>query len=975
MKKIIVSLIICFLATTLFAKNEYIIHRTYYTPPGLVLDGGLTGDMRYVIAIDKSFVIRSWRYQSGRALKAIRTGAHKATAIVVHPAKTLVYSGGKDKNINIWDIKKGALIKSLPEHDGPIKTLAISNNGEMLASGGSDAFIRIWQLDHHKVVEKIKEPSQNVVDLAFHPSNRVMAWVNGLGEVKIWDISKKTIISSHRKHTKPVNEIAFSAKGSIIASASDDKTIILWDWKANRLLATLSAHNKPVKGLSFHPQENKLISCSTDGTIVLWNTRTRKKQDALNLVDKPVKSCRFSIDGKRVLGIFQKNYVKTWSLGDKGFLASLKGHTNSIQSLDISQNGSTLISASMDNTIKVWNIKKNNHKLIKTFQVENHRIEQIKFAPDNIHFATAGSNAEIRLWDRRKNSEEDNLYISLKGHRGKINSIDYHPSQNLLISGGADKYIMLWNLDQNKFIYKNMGHKGQINSIRFSAAGDKYATGSMDRTVKIWNLKNNRLLLTLNKHQRGIREVAFSPDGKTLASVSDDKKVILWDVQTGKALKTLRGHDFIVSTADFSIDSKTLISSSRDKTIRLWEVNSGNFVKTLTGEKDQITSVSINNPAGLLAIGTLGREISLLKLPRKYFASKIRLKKTKVEASNSESFTTGDDAFLAGIDPESLAQTDQNKVSSQDIQTEIKVEEKDKIFEPVIEELDHELLSLQTELNRLLKMGNTCEQKDQIETISHQILKKMPEDQSAYFGILKARVAQKDLPMVYIMTKFGHEAIYHNNQYDFSSKQVMDDFFGLWRNTVFSQMTMSDPAKMQLEFNDCNNQVQMLKLPENLLYLDIPTEIIHKVFEQKIYIDFDMFSDLQNDPSTFRNRLFALIDAIEEAGESDKIFKLDEISKFSAGPGSSVYGYLTVNLTNVQQFGMSSNQAIFQVKQEKPAKSKIKTHYNWRSYLTDQHRIKTILLKQGNYYLKFNNKVRKAFMVKDNNQRIDVVLN
>jgi len=140
MKKILIVLIICFITPSLFAKNEYIIHRTYYTPPGLVLDGGLTGDMKYVIAVDKGFAIRSWRYQSGRALKAIRTGAHKATAIVVHPAKALVYSGGKDKNINIWDIKKGALIKSLPEHNGPIKTLAVSNNGEMLASGGNDIF-------------------------------------------------------------------------------------------------------------------------------------------------------------------------------------------------------------------------------------------------------------------------------------------------------------------------------------------------------------------------------------------------------------------------------------------------------------------------------------------------------------------------------------------------------------------------------------------------------------------------------------------------------------------------------------------------------------------------------------------------------------------------------------------------------------------------------------------------------------------
>jgi WD40 repeat protein len=974
MKKYFIFLIICFLAPQLFAKNEYIIHRTYYTPPGLVIDGGLTGDMKYVIAVDKGNAIRSWRYQSGRALKAIRTGTHKATTIVVHPTKPWVFSGGKDKNINIWDIKKGTQVKSLPGHEGPIKTLAISNNGELLLSGGNDAFIRLWQLEQNKVIGQIMESSRNVIDLAFHPSNKIMAWVNGQGEVKIWDISKKIVISSHRKHTKPVNEIAFSSKGSIIASASNDKTIILWDWKAKQLLTTFSGHNKPVTGLSFHPQNENLISCSADGTIILWDVRTRKRIDSLNLVDKPVKGCRFSIDGKKVLGIFQKNYVKTWSLGDKGFFASLKGHTNSVQSIDISKNGSTLISASQDNTIKIWNIKKNNHKLIKTFKLKNYRVEQIRFAPDNIHFATAGSNAEIRIWDRRKKKDDENLFISLRGHRGKINSIDYHPSQNLLISAGADKFIMIWNLDQKKFIYKHMAHKGQINTIRFSKTGDKYATGSMDRTAKIWSLKSNRQLFTLKRHQRGIRNVAFSPDGKTLASASDDKKIILWDVQTGKALKTLRGHDFIVSTADFSVDSKTLISSSRDKTVRLWDVSTGNFLKTLTGERDQITSVSINHPARLLAVSTLGTEINLLRLPKKYFASTTSSKKFFSEFSDNTSIAE-EDVFSSGTDLESQGQTDPNQVSDQDIQTEIKVEEKDKIFEPVIEELDHELLSLQTELNRLLKIGNTCEDKDQIETISHRILNKMPDDQSAYFGIMKARIAEKDLPMVYVMSKFGYNAVYQKNQYDFSSTQQMNDFFGLWRDTVFSQMTMNDPSNMQLEFNDCNDQVQMIKLPQNLLFIDIPTEIIEKVFKQKIYIDFGIFSDLQDNATAFRDRLLALIDAIEETGVNDKVFKLDIVRKFIGGPGSGVYGYLTVNLTNVQQFGMSSNRALFQVKQEKPANAKLKTTYGWRSYLTDQHRIKTILLRKGNYYLKLNNKVRKAFMIIDNNQKINVVLN
>lgn len=945
------------------ALNEYIIHRNYYPPRGEIIYGTLSNDGRYVFAIDKQHSIRVWVYHSGRTLKTLRSGEHKAVIAVMHPAKSLLFTGGKDGSINIWDLKKGTLFKTLTQHSTPITALSISSNGEFLISGAQDSQVLLWKLDRYNVIEKISDPAKKITAVTFHPSSRKFAWANRTRQIKIWDIQKRKVVASQKKHLGEVTGLQFNPKNNLIASASADRTIILWDWKNKKIIKVLTGHTRGVTGISYHPSGNKLLSCAADNQIYIWNTSSFKITSKLSPSEKPLIGCTFSQGGRQVLGTYIKNYLRTWSIGNKGKWADLSGHKRAIQSLDISPSGDRLISASTDMSIKLWDIKPGVKKMIRSYPFNGFKVEQIRFSPDNIHFATANTNSQILVWDSRKKTDEAELFYTLKGHNGKINTIAFHPTKNFLISAGADKKVILWDLGQKKNIYESEVHSGQIESIRFSRKGDRYATSSKDRTIKVWDTQSHRLLFTFRGHKRGVRDIAFSSNDTLLASASDDKTIGLWNLLNGKLIKKFPAHDFVISALHFSPDGSTLISASRDKTIRLWNIKDGSFIKTLSGENEQITSVATHPKRRLLAVGTLGPNINMLILPRKYFKPLSKRKSRLPEDGKVDMTSDGsNDESVAVTDEQDsvLLNESKNATTSKDTQTEEVSEAKDKIFDPVVESVDHQLLSSQSRLNLLMKENNICENSSEIETISFSILKKLPSDQAAYYALMKTFIVNKDLQMIYLMAKIGQYASFFTEKYDFIPQSEAADFFNSWMKTVFNQAIMRGDSNVNLEFTDCHGAISTLNMPNYLLFIDLPEETVQRIINNKVAVDFSAFTRTGGTPELFRDKVFALIDAVEK---DDRMITELTLRDYMPGISGWNYGYITVNLSNIQQWGLSSERVKYQIKRER---------HGWMTFYTDTNKQKTVLLRQGNYYVKVNNKVRKAFILSQNNQKIEI---
>jgi len=118
------------------------------------------------------------------------------------------------------------------------------------------------------------------------------------------------------------------------------------------------------------------------------------------------------------------------------------------------------------------------------------------------------------------------------------------------------------------------GHTGLVVSLTFSLDGALLVSGGHDRTVKLWDLQTGGVIKTFCGHAHYVYSVSISPDSTTLASGSLDKSIRLWGVWTGECFCFINGHNHWVNSVSFSpTNSQHLVSSSSDHTIKWWNIN------------------------------------------------------------------------------------------------------------------------------------------------------------------------------------------------------------------------------------------------------------------------------------------------------------------------------------------------------------------------------------------------------------------
>jgi WD40 repeat protein len=224
--------------------------------------------------------------------------------------------------------------------------------------------------------------------------------------------------------------------------------------------------------------------------------------------------------------------------------------------------------------------------------------------------------------------EKPEIFVQL-GHAGKVQSVDFSPNGDLIVSASDDKTIKLWDTDTGRLVKTLSGHSHFVRCVAFSSDGTLVASGSVDRTIKLWNVSTGAEVATLEGHKDTISGLAFSPDGKYLASSAvNDTETKLWDIKTRTEARSIE-NQYSFSNVEFSPDGRYLALVG--SWLRIFDLQKGEIAQVI--KHFSPTSVSFSPDGELLACGG-GGGLSLLNARSGEVVKQIS-KKTMIDTAYS----------------------------------------------------------------------------------------------------------------------------------------------------------------------------------------------------------------------------------------------------------------------------------------------------------------------------------------------------
>ncbi|XP_060919926.1 WD repeat-containing protein 37-like isoform X2 [Labrus mixtus] len=190
--------------------------------------------------------------------------------------------------------------------------------------------------------------------------------------------------------------------------------------------------------------------------------------------------------------------------------------------------------------------------------------------------ATAGSRALCQLLKE---------YV---GHRDGIWDLSVTRTQPVVLgTASADHSALLWSIETGKCLLRYAGHQGSVNSIKFHPTEQMALTASGDQTSHIW-----RYMVQLPAPQPP-PDVSAPCDEDQDSSDREEGEVDgegPFEVPTVRvATATLKSHQGVVIAADWLVGGRQVVTASWDRAANLYEVETSELVHALTGHDQELT--------------------------------------------------------------------------------------------------------------------------------------------------------------------------------------------------------------------------------------------------------------------------------------------------------------------------------------------------------------------------------------------------
>jgi WD40 repeat protein/energy-coupling factor transporter ATP-binding protein EcfA2 len=411
-----------------------------------------SGDGRTLVSGGQDGLLRLWRVSViGGAYKLdlreppLHGHQDKLLRIAASTDNVTFASGSWDNNVILWNM---AASRTLVGHRSDVLGLAFSADGATLRSAGAEGALLTWDVAARQLISPViatQTPGNDITLASPYVSrdgSRVVT-LGGAGSVSLYDVQAHTPLNTPFDALSTTESVALSPDGYLMAVGLSDGTIQIWpiaplspisssaatsntQTSSQTVVFTFIAHQSAVSSLVFSPDSQRLVSGSCGAGAVAAD---RCAQGEIGVWELSISRDRRR-DPRVTIG------------GDKYRLPGV----DTLTALAFGPRD-TLAWGTEGGTVGLWSLRDRRQIDVSMEDKAGYAITTLAVSPNGETLAAnsySSKNASSRLvlWDLHTHRR---LGDALVGHIDKVTSLAFSPDSTRLASGGADRYIILWD--------------------------------------------------------------------------------------------------------------------------------------------------------------------------------------------------------------------------------------------------------------------------------------------------------------------------------------------------------------------------------------------------------------------------------------------------------------------------------------------------------------------------------------------------
>jgi WD40 repeat protein len=316
---------------------------------------------------------------------------------------------------------------------------------------------------------------------------------------------------------------AWSADNNMVFVATAAGTLYALQAHSGELLYQKKAHNGVLAALATSGTALRLATAGHDGTVNLFHSQSGELLKTHKLGNFWVEHLQFSPNGKYFIAAGGKTVALFDTEGK--LLWQYNEHKNTIANIDWSAHSHHFITSNYG-TILFFNIKK--AEPYETLQYKTSLIS-MRWSPDGKYIGAGTQDLKIHFWELPYEPQTD---LEMSGYPTKVKHLSWSADSRYLASN-CDTQIVVWNVSgkgpagtQPQQLRR---HNAKVNQVTYQNKGNLLLSGGEDGLVILWQPSQSTTPLYVGMAQGEISKVCWAYDNQKALLGTSSGDIALWD--------------------------------------------------------------------------------------------------------------------------------------------------------------------------------------------------------------------------------------------------------------------------------------------------------------------------------------------------------------------------------------------------------------------------------------------------------------